>query len=512
MNRNINLIAFGTFGNPNGFRQTFFIGQIELAQVVKTFDLNTNAIKLFPTSKIYSIRKESLNGIKSISYSIYTFAKEQNSSRGGTFIGSAILFTNEIASESLTIRLLNDFHENLIAKNLENEVIKVNHSNNLSVTKPKDFDKIPYNLNRIHNVNFNQFSNKTLVVYSQIKIDIIKELLQKSIDLLNRYDTIYFTDNAEIAEIVHHKGLFKLVKIDGFEQEIAAIQNDRKQKTNKSISEFEKDKLNLSRDKKKVLVELNEQILNNKRIHFENESSINEVIENVDKITSYYDEFSKKIDTYINQLKSGGTTERVKILYNENKRIFISSVSELKQPKYVNKIPKVKINSELKRKERSFPESNSDNYESDYSAHIKKIDLFKISTLLLLILWIFTIFYFVLIRSDSNSGIKKDDMTQKTEEPVKQPELIRVVELNPIPNSKLNDNDLNLVLKVELEGKTVSQVVDLIFKKNPTDIANPYASQKKQYGQVLIAKNKDCFKNNVCSNNCIKIIPSYKVE
>ena len=58
MNKNINLIAFGTFGNPNGFRQTFFIGRTELSQVVKTFDLNTNAIKLIPNSKVYSIRKE----------------------------------------------------------------------------------------------------------------------------------------------------------------------------------------------------------------------------------------------------------------------------------------------------------------------------------------------------------------------------------------------------------------------------------------------------------------------
>ena len=56
MNKNINLIAFGTFGNPNGFRQTFFIGNKELSERVKTFDLNTNAINLLPNSKIYAIR------------------------------------------------------------------------------------------------------------------------------------------------------------------------------------------------------------------------------------------------------------------------------------------------------------------------------------------------------------------------------------------------------------------------------------------------------------------------
>ena len=70
MANSINLIAFGTFGNPNGFKQTFFVGSTELAKSVKTFDLNTNAIKLFANSKIFSIRKDYQNGFNSIAYSI----------------------------------------------------------------------------------------------------------------------------------------------------------------------------------------------------------------------------------------------------------------------------------------------------------------------------------------------------------------------------------------------------------------------------------------------------------
>ena len=30
---NVNLIAFGTFGSPNGYRQTFFTGNIELSNI-----------------------------------------------------------------------------------------------------------------------------------------------------------------------------------------------------------------------------------------------------------------------------------------------------------------------------------------------------------------------------------------------------------------------------------------------------------------------------------------------
>ena len=47
----------------------------------------------------FSIRKEFANGFNSIAYSVYTYAREQNSDRSGTFIGSSILYTNKIAKE-----------------------------------------------------------------------------------------------------------------------------------------------------------------------------------------------------------------------------------------------------------------------------------------------------------------------------------------------------------------------------------------------------------------------------
>lgn len=45
--------AFGTFGSPNGFRQSFFLGGSKsIAQEIRTFDLKTDAIKLFPQTSI----------------------------------------------------------------------------------------------------------------------------------------------------------------------------------------------------------------------------------------------------------------------------------------------------------------------------------------------------------------------------------------------------------------------------------------------------------------------------
>ncbi|MBK9564530.1 MAG: hypothetical protein IPO37_04900 [Saprospiraceae bacterium] len=72
--KNINLIAFGTFGSPNGFTQTFFSGS--LIKGIRAFDIR-GGIKIFPQSTVYSIRKESIESSNILSYSIYTFAKKQ---------------------------------------------------------------------------------------------------------------------------------------------------------------------------------------------------------------------------------------------------------------------------------------------------------------------------------------------------------------------------------------------------------------------------------------------------
>ena len=245
MANSINLVAFGTFGNPNGFKQTFFVGNQNLAKSIKTFDLNTNAIKLFANSRIYSIRKENTNGFNAIAYSLYTYAKEQNSERSGTFIGSSILYTNKIAKEEITISQLNEFHNQLVNKNVSNNTISVNHSDKFIVGLPKDFNKIEFNLREIENLNFSQNIEKNLVVFCNVNENNLKYFFEKSIDLLNAYNTIYFTDSNEVGEFVLQKGIFKIIQNFGekkdFEIEINNLIEERKRKRDLSISEFEKE-------------------------------------------------------------------------------------------------------------------------------------------------------------------------------------------------------------------------------------------------------------------------------
>lgn len=516
MNNNINLIAFGTFGNPNGFKQTFFIGNKELSKTVKTFDLNTNAIKLFPKANIYSIRKEYAGGHNIISYSVYSFAKEQNSERSGTFIGSSILFTGKIAEENITIKLLDEFQNNQKNKNVQNDTITVNHSDQLSVSKPTDFDKTEFNLKTIEDLNFIQTSNKNLVVYCETNPDKLQSFLKKSIDLLNVYDSIYFTQSKEVAEFVGQKGIFKLVQADGFEQEIQLLQAERNRKIESSISDFEKEISRLDEDKNKTLGEFREQIEKNEQLHQENEKKIRESKSDLEQVKQIYSDFSHKIKDYTNQLKSGRKLDDVKKLYNENKRIFIDSVQQIKRPSFINNISKAKTNTGL-RNEVHYNSNNKNDWQNDEQGKREKsqpkFDVFKVTTLILSVLLLSAIaglVYFQFFKKPEKEIIYNE--TQ--EEQIKQPIENIVSELNPKPNGEVDLSTKNTINTKLIKNSKIDSITNFVFKANPSSINEYYKYQKQGYSKLLFEKNKESFEIN-SSNDTVYIkdlqsIPNFK--
>lgn len=520
MNNNINLIAFGTFGNPNGFRQTFFIGNRELSKSVKTFDLNTNAIKLFPNTNIYAIRKEYAGGHNIISYTVYSFAKEQNSERSGTFIGSSILFTGKIAEENITLTLLNEFQKTLYSKNVKDDVITVNHSDSFSVSKPTDFDKTEYHLKPVEDLNFIQSSNKQLVVYCETNPAKLQSFFKNSVDLLNVYDTIYFTDSQEVATFVHQKGIFKLIQNIAdkkeFEQEIQALLDERKRKINSSISDFEKEIQRLDDDKNKTINEFREQIERNEKLHQENDRKIKESKNELEQVKQIYNDFADKIKNLTNQLKSGKKLDDVKKLYNENKCIFIDSVNQIKRPNFVSNIQKPKANTGLRTEQNPLQTGHlyNDNDERHHRRRKDKgIDIFKVATFILLLLWIGTMVYFLFFNEPEKETTIINEPQQ--EQPVQEQSKEAVIQqLNPIPNGELNENDYRNVAKKVTHSTNVDEVVKTIFNLNPTDIKSSYEGQEEIFKKQLIERNKDCFedKNGIFYfvKDTLRHIPSYK--
>jgi len=517
MSNNYFISAFGTFGNPNGFRQSYwFTNDRNIVNNIKTFDLNTNAIKLFPKSKAYAIRKDYSNGRNLIVYSVYSYAKEQNSDRSGTFIGSSILFIDKIAEENITLNCLNDFHNNLKNKNVQNDTITVNHSDNLSVSKPKDFDKINFHLREIDNLNFVQNSNKQLVVYCETNPSKLQTLFKKAIDLLNVFDTIYFTQSNEVAEFVYQKNIFQLAKENDFENEIKKLAEERLQKIQNSLDEFAREKQKLEEDKKRLIDEYKKQIEQNEIQHQENRRKIEKSKNEINNINQKYGAYSKKIDESITHLKNGENLDNVRLLHNENKRIFIDSINRQEKPDFLNSISKPNTKTDLRADPK--PVQTGHYYGNDNESYHRKrrkqgIDIFKVTTLVLLLLWIGTLVYFLFFNKPNKKTVIVNKPTQELSV-TEEPKATSIQELNPIPNRELNENDYRLVAKNIKYNTAVNEVVEIIFKGNPTDIQSHYSTQKEIYSKQLINKNKDCFvkRDDVFYfvKDTLKHIPSYK--
>ena len=494
-NINCYIFAFATFGHPNDFRQTpFKYSNPDIAKQIKVFDLS-NAIKVFPETTIYSIRKEIIENSKLISYSIYSFAQEQASKRDGTFIGSSIILENKITKEEYVIKCLNEFHHKLTENNVNNGILKVNHSKEfIPISNLSDFDKIKNPEIEINDLNFN-YNNKSLVVYCDISPIKLVSFFNYSIDLLNVYDTIYFTDSKEVAEFVHQKGIFKLIQNVGekrdFEKEIKFLNDERKRKIEKVISEYESEIKRVIDDKNNSIQLFKTQIEQNERIHIQNSREIEDSKKNINKISQYYDDFINKNKSLVNQLKnsSGAKFEELKQIYFNNTILFKKGLSELNKPNYqIKQITKPKPKSNLNF-EQSIHHSNIKQDQTKFNLDAEttkyKIDYFKVATLILSLLLITILVVNFLNRK-------------------------QYVE----PNSNLTGKDLKRVTNKIKHGQKLDEIVKEIYNLNPNDIQKPYENFEKTYSSLLYLNNNKCFEKiddvYILKDNNLKIIPSYK--
>lgn len=528
-NTNCYIFAFATFGYPNDFRQTpFKYGNPEIAKQVKVFDLS-NAIKVFPNSTIYSIRKESIRSSKLISYSIYSFAQEQASKRDGAFIGSSIILENAIADEQYVLNCLNEFHQKLTENNLNNGILKVNHSKDfVPISNLSDFDKIENPQIEIVDLNFNT-NNNSLVVYCDTSSSKLAAFFSKSIDLLNIYDTIYFTNSDEVAKFVIQKGIFKLIQNVGdkleFEREISNLIEERKRKREQSISEFEREVLRINDDKNRAIQEFKSLIEQGEKIQLENDRKLKESKEDINKIGQFYDDFLNKTKNLINQLRhNNGKLEEVKQIHNSNKILFNNGISDLKRPNYTTTIakpkPKGNLHTEHQRQEfehRSGHRRREEREELEEKAY--KIDIFKVGTLVLSFLLIVTWVYFLFFKSNSDNEKEliqnQEQVNTIPEEQVQKPvEVTTIEDLKPKSNSILNENDYRIVARNLKTNMKLEDVVKIIFTKNPTELSSIYSGQEAIYSKHLLELNKQCFEEKegiyYFAKDTLRQIPSYK--
>lgn len=527
MKDNIYLLGFGTFGNPNGFRQSpFLAGNPSFFKSIKTFDLNTNAIKLSPNDKLYSIRKEVVNGLNTVAYTVYTYAKEQNSDRGGTFIGSSLLFVNEIADENLTISKLNEFHQILVSKNTENDVISVNHSDDFSAVIPQDFDKLNFNLKTFDDLtNFNS-TNKFLVVFCETSANSLNTYLREALNLLNNYDAIYFTDSQEIAKFVNEKSVYKLIQNVGnqrdFEDELHQYKLEKDEKIRKQILEFEKENEALEIDKKKQIAELESQLAKNQKFHEENGQKIELGRKAISDVKQNYANFSNVITESISLLKDKHKIENVKQFYAENKRKFVENVNSEKEISTfkMTTFSDLKVKTDLKNGNQS-PQNWNPNKDFSTSRNRNnsksKYNIYKIITFCFLFLWLGSMAYFFF---DYKKKSTEKISTEKALDSINAENLAKnnlTFNLNPIPNDSLSKPDYKILAKKLSESLKLGEVAQIIFAQNPDAIKKYYQFQTEDYKKLLFQKNPNAFLIShidtlFLGKDSLRIIPSRKIE
>lgn len=471
MSNLLGLGVFGTFGKPYGFQQYFYFDAV----FNQTLDLNTNAIEIFPTTELYSVKREIFNGKYSICICKYTYANETNSNRGGTFIGSCILLNETYTSSDNIYSLLEELHNDLITskKNILNLTLQVQQATQLEVKEPTHFETIKSQLKQLKGTDFcskdiNQ-SQKILIIpnVNGDKVAQIKTFIENSIEYFNDVDTLYFTFDENVIDYVNKKGLLKSINWKMF---LDIKENLIKERT---------EKIRLENGKRKIL---DKSKFNN------NKNRTN------DDFTTW---------TY---KKQKWQSNEVKNRVEEYNRLF----------EYCLILQNHKTDQSIDQVQKHYNFERSHVYKEDSLFESNKTLIFFILNIVFIV---FVLMYLLLFNKPevryvkgSSSNIEQCEFENAN---VTEESTVKFI-LNPTPNSELNLNDRTLLAKIGFKNKNGRDLIKLIFSQNPTDIQSHFKGQEDLYLKELVYQNKECFKKEddsvICISDELEHIPTYKKD
>lgn len=472
------LLAFGTFGSPNGFTQTAFYGNKNVN--LREFDLNTNAIKLFPNTTLTAVRKE----MHGLSYAFYSFAREKGSTRGGTFIGSALYYEGLKAKENLSSEYLKVFHQYLIENNIANGEIKVLHSNELKTGQPKDFDKLTNNAD--DKIPSFPFTKKSIVIFDPNGGAKLNTYLTKAPQLFAKYDVVYFTADEQVAKYVQERGLFFITDSNGFDQEITKVEEERIQKIQKTLSDLQVESQSLENTKTELIQKIEKELETQQKKHDENAKKIEDTKGNITKIHHLYKDYKNGIISLVEELKSTGAIDIISQKKRDLKDMLDNNLRSLKQVSNISTI------SETRRIEPiSYPiHSNSyDEYKDIHSLKQREEKWFKIA----FFTGIFAIILFFTMVGLSWWGYSKYNELEKSYNNLSDNDKISYIETVPNISNFLKSEDVEEINKeLNLNKDKINEVVNTIFEENES-IKKQYEYQAKEYKQMILKENPNAF-------------------
>ncbi|WKS94746.1 hypothetical protein [Riemerella columbina] len=536
MKQDFNIAVFGTFGNPNGFTQSIYSPHknVQLNIEPKTFDIKTNAIQLFDKTQMWALRKEVSHGQKVISYAVYTYAQEVGSTRGGTFVGSALLGINTIIEVKESIKALGDFHKKLIKnpQNIQAGDIQVKHSNDFKVEGFKEFTGLEQKMHPIEDVRF-AITEKALLVYDKDLYTHLTTYFEQGLQLLSLYDTIYFTHNKEIADFTHSKGLIPVMEREQLKALQAKIEQQKKKEVEQIFHQVKKWSQEITQYHQDNKAKLEE----NRRIHQENtekltvlENENNKLVENInaknEEIRMLFSRLQGEKLSYseIEKAKQQITELQQEVQGNINHNKKLPQLSKLNTPSH--KVPKP-MREVPALPQQHYPSEPYDGDGHDRPKH-KKIKLNKKNIIIIALglglffaivggmlvggLWVYRYF----------SGTKKTEQPAEVRiyddkakvVPVESHQEQDTLSLSPEPNAQLNNAEIEKMIEKQFPKENlpmpIEEVVHRIFKANPNDIGKPYTGKEQAYGELLQKRNSYLFRDGKLVDNQFKDVPSYK--
>lgn len=540
------IFAFGTFGSPNGFKQKGkAFGNYKTPFVVSSFDLKTNAIQLFDDRSIlFMLRKELVedNNIPTISYALYTFARERNSTRGGSFIGSAISFIEKKTTTARILNILSEFHAYLVEHNTdENHTLLVVHSDELKILEEIDYKRLNVEQKPFEDIDFTSCES-SLVYYSEkVNEKDFESIVDRAEELLNDYDAIYFTNSIETAKFVQKKGIFEVVDDAGFESLFAKLEEWKENYKQDFIRELEQKRqrvidykeecLNTKKNIKDKIKEaqknineeinqLQQQIDVLKSKNQENDNWYNEQQKKTEEKARECAEYSDRLKDFIREIKDNKYSHK-ELKKERAKKLLLAPLDINESVPYMPipvSSPQVASASKTGNKNKN-KKQNGQTGNTNRSSMIDVINGVSNSDInnqknndirWYIALAIFTIAFAFLIYFLTN----KDTREENTPPPTEQNSTMSAA-LDPKPNAILSDKDREKTIRKQLkEGITLNEVVNGIFNGNPNDIGTYYKWQEESYGNLLVEKNRECFEEKegkiLLKDSNLKEIPCYR--
>lgn len=136
MNTRVGLGVFGTFGEPNGYQQVFYND----VNFQGSLDLNEEEIEFYPGEDLYAVRREMIDGVYTVCFCIYSYVRELNTERFGTFAGSTIVLQEGYAEADYVYRALKSLNDSVLSNNanVENNILVATQAADLVVRESEE--------------------------------------------------------------------------------------------------------------------------------------------------------------------------------------------------------------------------------------------------------------------------------------------------------------------------------------------------------------------------------------